>query len=377
MARPGGKLNDFLYFMVQTPIARPFAGGYFKLLKALDAGRRMLLPTQLAVMEAIMGNYLAQSVYVVARLGIADRLKAGPKSANDLATETGADPDNLFRVLRYLATRGIFRRRRDGRFELGRHGAGLLADAESSFKAFAEFNGTGANWHAWGSLFDAVMTGKSAFTSAHGKEFWDFLKGQPEVGEVFDRSMVGFSEAMNPLFAAAYRFESGTVVDVGGGHGALLAGILARNPKLKGVLFDLPEVVADAPEYLAREGVAERVEIVPGSFFDAMPSGHDYYVMKNVLHDWGDDDCIRILLNIARVIAPNGRVVIAEMLVRERDDYPITKAMDLGMMVLTRGGRERTRLEYEGLLAKAGFALEEVVGTVEFLNIMVARKHPR
>ena len=375
--RPQNTLDRVLNYVVQTPAGRPVAALYLGFLRLLEDLRWTLLPTEIALMEAIMGNYGAQAVHVAARLGIGDRLADGPRSASELARDAGCDADQLFRLLRFLEAKRVVRVRRDGRFQLSRHGRGLIGDAPRSFKAFAEMNGAGANWRAWGALLDGVKHGEAAFKLAHGREFWDYTKTDPEFAEMFDRSMVGFSEATIPLIASAYKFGPGTLVDVGGGRGALLAGILKRQPELRGVLFDMPEVVRDAPAYLEQAGVGSRVAVEAGSFFDGVPKGHDYYVLKNVLHDWGDKECLQILGHVADAIKPGGRLLLAEILVKPREAYPLSRAMDIGMMVLTRGGRERTRLEYEGLLAKTGFRLSRVVSTTDFMSVLVAEPRRR
>src|SRR5262249_18049717 len=177
-----------------------------------------------------------------------------------------------------LAASGIVRRRRSDAYGLTRFGSGLLAGRAGSLKAFAEFNGAAPNWQAWAALDGSVITGRAAFHIAHAEEFFPFTQRHPAFAALFDRAMVGFSEALGPLLAAAYRFGPGTVVDVGGGRGALLAGVLQRQPDLAGVLYDLPEVIAAAPAYLAAAGVAGRVKVVGGSFFDGVPAGYDYYV---------------------------------------------------------------------------------------------------
>ena len=364
-------LTGLLTALQRVPGGSALIAGYIGLVRGLGLLRRALVPTEVALLEMIMGSYGAQVLAAACRLGVLEHLAGGPRLAAELAGKMGADPGHLGRLLEFLAASGIVRRGHGEAYALTRFGRGLLAGRAGSLKAFAEFNGAAPTCQAWAALDASVMTGRAAFHIAHGEEFFPFTQRHSEFAAVFDRAMVGFSEAMGPLFAAAYRFGPGTVVDVGGGCGALLAGVLQRQPDLAGVLYDLPEVVAAAPAYLAAAGVAGRVEVVGGSFFDGVPAGYDYYVLKNVLHDWGDDECGVVLGHIARAIKPSGRLLIAEML-RGPRPFPLPAAMDLGMMVLTRGGRERSRAEFERLLHSAGFVLRSVVSASAFMSILVA-----
>jgi hypothetical protein len=370
MRRPNG-ITRILEVFVRSALGRPLARAYLGLLRLLEVTRRTLLPTELVLMEGIMGSYLAQGLYVIARLGIPDLLAEAPRSADELAALVHCQGDPLGRVLAFLATRGVVHRRRDGRFALSRAGYGLTTGA-NSFKGFAELNGSRPNWLAWGALLDGVRTGEAPFKISHGREFFDYTQMDPEFSGMFDRAMVGFAEATIPLIANAYKFGQGTIVDVGGGRGALMAGILRRHRQLRGVVFDLPQVVRDAPAYLAAAGVGERARIAEGSFFDGVPAGHEYYVMKSVLHDWGETECLTILRHVAQAMKPDGRLLIAELLIRPRELYPLSRALDLGMLVLTRAGRERTLAEFEGLLRKAGFALLDAITTTDFMTVLVA-----
>jgi predicted O-methyltransferase YrrM len=365
-------LTTLLTALLRVPGGSALVAAYSRFVQGLALLRRALVPTEVALLEMIMGSYGAQALAAACRLGVFEQLAGGPRLAEDLAHEVRADPAHLRRLLEFLAASGIVRRHRSEVYSLTRFGRGLLAARPGSLKAFAEFNGAAPNWQAWGALDASVTSGRAAFHIAHGEEFFPFVQRHPAFGALFDRTMVGFSEAMGPLLAAAYRFGPGTVVDVGGGRGALLASVLQRQPDLTGVLYDLPEVIADAPAYLAEAGVAGRVEVVGGSFFDGVPVGHDYYVLKNVLHDWADNECGVILGHVAKAIKPSGRLLLAEMLGGPGVAFPIAAAMDLGMMVLTRGGRERSRADFERLLRSAGFQLRSVVSTTDFMSILVA-----
>lgn len=375
MALGGGWLEVALLRLIASPAGRRVTGAFLRGVTRLERLRRALLPTPLALMEAVMGGYLSQAVHAAARLGVADHLERGPRTPEELARAVGADPQALARLLSYLASRGIFRATRDGRFMLGRLGRGLRKDADGGMHGFALMHGMHPNWAAWGKLYDGVKSGEVPFTLAHGKPFFDFSRHDAAFLKAFDEAMVEFSRATAPLFAAVCVFPGyGTVVDVGGGRGALLSTILKRTPGLKGILFDLPEVVAGSGPVLTELGVADRVEAVGGSFFEAVPAGHDHYVLRHVLHDWNDEDCVKILQTVARAIKPAGRLVVAEVLIGEDEAYPIAKALDMSMLVLTRGGKERTESEYRELLSKGGFRVELVTKAADFLVVIEARK---
>jgi hypothetical protein len=364
-------LTTPLTTLLRLPFGSALVAAYTRFVRGLGLLRRAVVPTEVALLEMIMGSYGAQALAAACRLGVIEHLAGGPRLAAELARDVGADPGHLRRLLEFLAASGIVRRRRSEAYALTRFGRGLLAGRQGSLKAFAEFSGAAPSWQAWAALEASITSGRAAFHIAHDEEFFPFAQRHRAFGALYDRAMVGFSEAMGPLLAGAYRFGPGTIVDVGGGRGALLAGVLQRQSDLSGMLYDLPEVIAGAPAYLAEAGVAGRVEVVSGSFFDGVPVGHDYYVLKNVLHDWGDHECGVILGHVANAIKPSGRLLIAEML-RGPRAYPVVAAMDLGMMVLTRGGRERSRAEFERLLHDAGFELRSVISPTVFMSILVA-----
>jgi C-methyltransferase len=364
-------LTTLLTALLRVPGGSALIAAYISLVQGLGRLRRALVPTEVALLEMIMGGYGALALAAACRLGVLDHLAGGPRLATELAGEVGADPVHLRRLLEVLAAIGIVRRSRNEAYALTRFGRGLLAGRAGSLKAFAEFNGAAPTGQAWAVLDASVTSGRAAFHIAHGEEFFPFAQRHPAFGALYDQAMVGLSEAMTPLLAAAHRFGPGTVVDIGGGRGAFLADVLQCQPDLAGVLYDLPEVIAGASAYLAAAGVANRVEVIGGSFFDGVPAGHDYYLLKNVLHNWGDHECGVVLRHVAKAIKPCGRLLLVEMLRGPRAS-PVPAAMDLGMMVLTRSGRERSCAEFKRLLHDAGFELRSVVSTANLMSILIA-----
>ena len=308
-----------------------------------------------ALRRLVNGYQVTQAIHVAAVLGLADLVADGPRPSDDLAAATGTHPEALYRLLRALASVGLFREEAERRFALTDLGAGLRADAPASLAGWAAFVGDPYHWQAWGALLHSVRTGENAFRHVHGTDPWTFRARDPERSARFDRAMTSLSRQVTDAVLAAYDFgRFGTVVDVGGGTGAFLAAVLARHPTLRGVLFDQPHVVAGAGPLLAAAGVADRCEVVAGSFFEAVPGGGDAYVLKAILHDWEDADCVRILRACRRAMADGAALLVVERELGPPNEHPDAKFSDLNMLVAP-GGRERTPAQYAALFEAAGF----------------------
>lgn len=331
-----------------------------------------LVPAPAAMMEMITATWTSQAISVAAQLGIADALADEPLPIDELAARVGADPDALRRLLRALISRGIFRHRRDGRYELNSLADTLRSDAPVSMTWAAQFYGSAEQRERWTFLADSVRTGNSVVPALRGKESFDYFAEEPQLAELFNRTMTSISELTTVPVVACYDFSAyPTIIDVGGGHGQLLAAILAAAPASRGVLYDLPRVVADVPSLLRGSKVADRVRIAEGSFFDSVPGGGDAYVLKNILHDWPDDKAVQILRNVRAAAAKRVTVLLIELVIPNHDrDFP-GKWADLEML-LNLGGRERTVAEYRGLLSQAGFRLTRVVQTASPLSVVEA-----
>ena len=322
--------------------------------------------------EQIMGFRTTQMIHVAAKLGLADRLAAGPRSVEDLAAAAGAEPQALHRLLRALASLGIFAQDDAGDFTLTPQAELLRSDVQGSLRDTALLYGEDWLWQAYGSMTHSVRTGSPAFTKAHGQPFYGYLQAHPRAAAQFNAAMSGFSSHEAAAILEAYDFSTArSVVDIAGGHGALLAALLRAHPKLTGTLFDLPSVVAGAAAALGETGIAERARSVAGDFFDEAPAGADLYVMKSVLHNWDDIDAQRILATCKAAMAPEARLLVIERVVPEGNAPSDAKLFDMNMLVVA-GGRERTEAEYCRLLAEAGLALDRVVATRATLSVMVA-----
>lgn len=290
-----------------------------------------------------------------------------------MARKVGADPDAVNRLMRALVSRGVFRRRRDGTYALNTLAETLRTDAAVSLKGAALYYGSPQHREYWSTLAGAVRTGKATIPVLHGKGFFDYLSDEPHLAKLFNDAMTSISGLAEQFIVAAYDFNRcGTIADVGGGHGRLLAAILSAAPAARGVLYDLPEVVADAPAQLRKLGVAERVRVEAGSFLDSVPAGADTYVLKHIIHDWPDDEAVTILRNLRAACGETATVLLVETVIPDHDRDFIGKWADLEML-LGVNGRERTAAEYRALLEGSGFRMTRVVPTASPFSLVEAK----
>jgi hypothetical protein len=315
------------------------------------------------------GGITAQAVGVAAQLGIVDHLAAGPRTAADLAAATGTHAPSLYRLLRALASLDVLTEDGEGRFSSTPLGDTLRSGVPGSVRGPVIMATVPTMTRAAAEMLHSVRTGEPAFDHVFGSPFFDYLTAHPEAGAIFNGGMAAFSELENPLIAQAYDFPDGArVVDVGGGRGGFIAAVLRAHASVRGVLYDLPEVVRDAG-YLAAAGVAARCEILGGSFFESVPRAADVYVVKRILHDWADDTCVQILGNIRQAMPAGGRVLAIDAVLAPRGMGDMNKVTDLVMMVVC-PGRERTEQEFRDLYAAAGLRLTRVVSTPSSLSIV-------
>ncbi len=311
------------------------------------------------VQETYHRVLVARALAIVAELGIADRLAAGPRTAQELARLTAVEADPLYRVLRLLAARGFFHEDAGGAFGLTPAGAHLCADHPESLRDRLSLAWQDLMWDAYRALPEALRTGATAFDLAHGRPLFEHLAQDPALAAAFGRAMARVSAREEQLIARDHAFgRYARVVDVGGGRGGLLDAVLAAHPQVRGVLFDRPEVLAEPANLpVARHGA--RCELVAGDFFEQVPAGGDLYVLKRILHDWDDESAERLLGVIRRCAPAGARLLVLEAVIRPGNEPDPAKDQDVNLMALT-PGRERTESEYARLLAAAGFALQEV-----------------
>jgi ubiquinone/menaquinone biosynthesis C-methylase UbiE len=319
----------------------------------------------------IGGYFLSQAIHVAARLGIADLLRDGPQYARQLAHATGAHARSLHRLLRSLAGFGIFAEDGAGRFQLTDLAEWLRSDVPGSLRAQALCVGD-THYAAFGELLYSVETGRPGFVRAFGMPLFDYFAVHHEAARTFDVALVGFRTQATEALLAAYDFSGFTrVVDVGGGTGGQLAAVLARYGSMKGILFDLPHVIAQAGAALDAAGVRDRCELVGGDFFESITDGADVYLLRHILHDWEDKRALRLLQNCRRAMTRPGKLLLVESVIRPGNEPSAGKVLDLVMLALT-GGMERTEPEYRELLEASGFRLVRVVPAVAEIDILEA-----
>ena len=313
------------------------------------------------MMQLLIGKWVSASISVVAELGIADLLAKGDQTAEELAAACGAHAPSLYRVLRALASAGIFAETAGRRFALTPLASCLRGDAPDSMKYFARFVAMPGAAGAWGELMHCVKTGESGLLKAFNlPNPFEYFKTHHEEAAIFDGAMTDNSRHSAPAVAEAYDFgRFRQLVDIAGGHGLLLGTILQRYPSVRGILFDLPPVIAGARGTLASFGLDGRCQAIGGDFFQAVPEGADAYMLKHIIHDWNDEKSVAILRNVRKAMDTTGRLLLVEQVIASGNEPSFGKWLDLEMLVIP-GGRERTADEYRALYAGAGFQLAQI-----------------
>lgn len=322
------------------------------------------LPPPIVMLQMITGRWVAQTIGVAAELGLADDVTAGPKTADEIAAAKGLHGPSVYRLLRALASVGIFAEQEGGRFGHTPLSDALRSDVPYSMRGMARMVNMKAGIDAWCALEHSIRTGESAFEHVHGMGGFEYFDKHPRDLEIFANAMSSVTAHVGAAVAASYDFSGiETLADIGGSHGMILAIVLARHPELRGILYDRPGVVAGAKPLLEQHGIATRVECIGGDFFESVPSGADAYLMKSILHDWGDADCVRILKSIHAAAAPGSKLLVVEAILEPGNTPQFAKILDIEMLVVTSGGRERTLPEWQYLFEAGGFRFSRVVQT--------------
>jgi len=327
-------------------------------------------PLHVQVVQIVSAFWVSRTIYTAAKLGLADHLKDGPKSAEELAGPTETHAPSLHRLMRTLAGLGLLTEGEGRRFSLTPRGATLVTGAPGFARSTVLTLGGDWMWSTWGEMLHSVRTGETAFDKVFKMPVFDYLTQRPEDARLFGETMIGIHGGEPPAIAAAYDFSKfGTIVDVGGGTGNLITTILRANPKLKGILCDMPHVVEEARALIEASGVADRCRRIGGSFYESVPPGGDAYILSHIIHDWDEAKCLKILGNCRKAMGPKGTLLLVEMVLPPGDEPHFGKVLDM-MMLVGPGGVERTAEEYGALLAKAGFRMTRVVPTASAVSIV-------
>ena len=325
---------------------------------------------QQTLLQLFSGYWVSQAIYVAAKLGIADCLQAEAKHCDELATLTGADAQALYRLMRALASLGIFAEGESGYFQSTPLATCLQSQAPNSVRSLVLMRGEEA-YRAWGDLLYSIQTNTSAFEQIYGMNLFQYHAEHPEPAKLFDQAMTSLSSVECAAVLESYDFSAfHRLVDVAGGQGRLIAAILKAYPTLEGVLFEQDSVIASAQPVLAAAGVLDRCQRVGGNFFEEAPAGGDAYLLKHILHDWDDERAIAILRNCHQAMVDNGKILIVEQIIPPGNGPFLGKLYDLHMLVLCPGGRERTAAEFQSLLEVAGFRLTGITSTTSDVSLI-------
>jgi hypothetical protein len=316
------------------------------------------------MLQLLFGKHVSHCISAIARIGIPDDMNGEPRAVEELAGKAGLHAPSLYRVMRTLSAFGLFVEAPSRHFRLTELGKLLRTDAPGSFRHLAIFMNGEISTSGFAHLADSIRTGASGIRAAYGKELFELLPDFPEEEGIFHRAMVGLSESVAAPIIEAYDFSRvERIADIGGGHGKFLASILRAYPRLRGVLYDVPAVTSGVEAASCLAGIRDRVEIQSGSFFEQVPAGCDAYVLKHILHDWDDDAAARILRLIEAQLPPHGRVLVCEMVIGDEPGPSPAKLLDIEMLAMTAGGRERTAAEFAQLFAASNLSLMQVIPT--------------
>lgn len=312
--------------------------------------------------KLLNGYWLPQAIYAAVKLGLPDILHSGPQTPDALANRVGAQPRALYRLLRALASMGIFAENEQKQFVMTPMSDCLRSDVPGGQAALAMTSG-GLFYPVWTEMLYSLQTGKEAFSKVYGAPIFDYLAKNPEWGRLFDETMVGVHGRETPAIVEAFAFPGANVIaDIGGGNGSLITAILARHREKRGILFDLPGVTERAKSTITAAGLDCRCQAIGGNFFEAVPAGADVYISRHIIHDWDDDQSLAILKNIRKIIPASGKLYLIETVIPPGNEPSFGKLLDLAMLVLP-GGIERTEAEYRDLYHSAGFQLSRIIPT--------------
>ncbi|MGI9005934.1 MAG: methyltransferase [Streptosporangiaceae bacterium] len=324
------------------------------------------------LLQLVNGYQTTQAIHVAVRLGLGDRLGGEPRPLEDVASEAGVDRDALCRLLRALSTVGVFEETEPGHFRSTAMSELLRRDHPRSVAGWPAFVGCDYHWASWGDLHGAVTTGENAMVRRYGEDVWQYRATRPEETEIFNAAMSALSRRAAAAIAAAYDFSQFPLIaDIGGADGSLLAHILSAHPRPRGIVFDLPHVVAGAGAVLEAADLQARCATMGGSYLDAVPADADAYLIKSVLMDHSDEECRHVLGNIRSVMNSASKLLVIEQVVESGTSERAAAFSDLNMLVTT-GGRLRSRKQWVELITSAGLVVHRVIATASPFRIIEA-----
>lgn len=314
----------------------------------------------LLLIIALQGKMISRMIADLADIGVADLLVDGPKSVTELADKTSTNEDALYRVLRALCAIGVFKESGERQFENNEASKLLISDMPGTLRDLLRWLNCKPFWNACREFDYSLKTGQSAFNKANGKLVFEYLKDHEDVAGLFNNAMSSASSVTGPIVADTYDFSGfKTIVDIGGGHGSLLAAIITKYPHLRGVVFDLPEVI----QSVNPDKLTNKLDFQAGDFFEGVPKGADIYIMKHIIHDWDDEHCVKLLRHCCHAMSDGGKVLVVEQVITDAPESVFAKLFDIEMLAITHSGRERTVAEFKELFTKAGLKLTRVVPT--------------
>lgn len=327
------------------------------------------LSPKIAVTQMILGYVTSKAIHTAARLNIADLIAAnGPMNCSELSEKSGAHVESLYRLLRALASIGIFQEARDGKFSLTPMAECLTEHSPDSLKAMSLSTGS-VFYKAYEEFPFAVQTGEGGFKKAFGVPIFDYLTNNPAEGKLFDRMMTDFHGDETEPMVNTYDFSVfKTVVDVGGGNGSVISAVVNKNRSVSGVLYDLPDVIKRSKENIAAWGLSDRIRMESGSFFESVSRGGDAYILRHIIHDWNDKDAVTILTNCRKAMNAGGKVLVVEAVIPKGNDANPFKWLDLTMLMI--GGKERTEEQFDNVFSEAGLKLNRIVPFTPVMNVV-------
>jgi hypothetical protein len=351
---------------------------FIRLISAFRSGllslHRKTFPANIVIYEKFSHFWILPSLRMAAELDIARLLEEHPMTIGQLAEKTGTNPEALMRVMRALCGEKIFRKGKNGTYKNTRLSR-VLMEGKGSIRHMIIQHLSTVNWSSFNEFPYTLHTGKSAFSKVYGTTIYDYLSEHPMESALFDRSMTNLSEISVEPILSVYNFSKYPLIaDIGGGEGLLLSSILFKNKGCKGILFDLPEALRNSGNIFERFGLPERITVIPGSFFEKIPAGADLYVLKNIVHNWNDDDCVKILSGIRTAMPEHGKVLILEMIIDETNRSSFAKLIDIQMMIFMENGKERSKAEFQSIIEASGLSLNRIIPTIAPISILEVTK---